>query len=430
LLNIIEQNNILYKEKSKLTKEIKLLKENNEKLSEEILKSKKENDILQNRINILSEENFDINDKYNKINTKYFELKKVDSEKDKEIKNANDNYKDLIDKQRKKFEQENNIHPNEFIIKRIVEYKNLIWYLLFKKPHNKNKKNPDDKKEINENVEEKNYNNYKWVTGLLLKKGQEKKYVKKIDNDELKDMENLVVELQKKLEKKEEEKNKLDYQNKKLIEQIHGKTTSAKGLRNTNITNISKNTNLNEPYKNKSAIDEILQLKNEIKQLKRDIAAREKLEAELPKKVNYIEFKENDSLFFDDEIKDNKSGMMEFINSKNVEEGNSKKSGVPQGSINSKMSDYKISEKKVDEFLNKGNEEDDLDMEKLLQKQLNYLKKEVSETNNKYNMLEGQVKELLKHIKCDMKNKPQIVQICQILGFDQDKVNKIVSNKK
>ena len=122
--------------------------------------------------------------------------------------------------------------------------------------------------------------------------------------------------------------------------------------------------------------------------------------------------------------------MMEFINSKNVEEGNSKKSGVPQGSMNSKMWDYKISEKKVDEFLNKGNEEDDLDMEKLLQKQLNYLKKEVSETNNKYNMLEGQVKELLKHIKCDMKNKPQIVQICQILGFDQDKVNKIVSNKK
>ena len=97
----------------------------------------------------------------------------------------------------------------------------------------------------------------------------------------------------------------------------------------------------------------------------------------------------------------------------------------------SSINDYKISERKVDEFLSKGvNEDNDLDIGKQIQGQLNFLKKEIKEKDNKFNSLSEQVKELLKNIKCDMKNKPQVSQICQILGYSPQTINKIVTNKK
>ena len=58
------------------------------------------------------------------------------------------------------------------------------------------------------------------------------------------------------------------------------------------------------------------------------------------------------------------------------------------------------------------------------------LKNEIKEKNNKFNMLSEQIEELLKNIKLDMKNKPQIVQICQILGKSPEEVNKIINKKK
>ena len=45
-------------------------------------------------------------------------------------------------------------------------------------------------------------------------------------------------------------------------------------------------------------------------------------------------------------------------------------------------------------------------------------------------MLKEQFEELMKNIKCDLKNKPQIVQICQIFGKSPDEINKIVNKKK
>jgi seryl-tRNA synthetase len=127
---------------------------------------------------------------------------------------------------------------------------------------------------------------------------------------------------------------------------------------------------------------------------------------------------------------------MDFIKTRDdaFEEANSRKSGIPrvstksQGSINN---DYKASERKVDEFLNKGAiEENDLDIVKQMDEQMKSLKNEIKETSNKYNLLSEQVKELLKNIKCDMKIKPQIVQICQIFNFSPEIINKIVTNKK
>ena len=127
---------------------------------------------------------------------------------------------------------------------------------------------------------------------------------------------------------------------------------------------------------------------------------------------------------------------MDFIKSKNdiIDDANSKKSGVPGLSIKSPVSsllDYKASERKVDEFLNKGAmEENDLDIVKPLQDQLKCLKAEIKERNNKYNLLTEQVKELLKNIKCDMKIKPQIVQICQLFEYSPQTINRMVTNKK
>ena len=45
---------------------------------------------------------------------------------------------------------------------------------------------------------------------------------------------------------------------------------------------------------------------------------------------------------------------------------------------------------------------------------MKFLKEELKEVRTKYDQLTGQVKELLKNVKCDNKNKPQFVQICQL----------------
>ena len=252
------------------------------------------------------------------------------------------------------------------------------------------------------------------------------------DEQKLKDMQELLFDLQKKLERKEESLSIMDYKNKKLIEANHNKTANVKGNLKTNlIGDISKNNITSNQNKNNSAT-EIIQLQNEISKLKDEIKAKEKFESGIPKNINYIDYQIEDSGFFDEDIKENKvGGMMDFIKNKNdiFEEENTRKSGVPVVSTKSLVSsDYKASERKVDEFLNKGViEENDFD---ILQVQLKCLKDEIKDTNNKYNLLSEQVKELLKNIKCDMKIKPQIVQICQLFGYSPETIKRIVTNKK
>ena len=67
---------------------------------------------------------------------------------------------------------------------------------------------------------------------------------------------------------------------------------------------------------------------------------------------------------------------------------------------------------------------------KQMQKQMTFIKKQLKETLQKYEQLSDQVKELLKNVKCDIKIKPQISQICQILGFSPNTTARIISNKK
>ena len=428
LIKIIEENNQLNKEKSNLSKELLIMKENNAQIADELLKSKQEKDSLQNKINKLNEENITVNNNFNQINSKYNEL-------EKENKNLKEISEALIEKQKNQVEKENKVDPGIYNIVTSKKHKKLIWYLICKK-----KNEPNDTKEQNViNDPENNYSNYRWVTGQIIKRNQLEKFNKfETDEQKIKDLQEYIINLQKKLERKEESINIMDYKNKKLIEANHNKTASVKGALKANLmADISKNTINNNQNKNNSAT-EIIQLQNEILKLRDEIKAKEKLEQAIPKNI-YIKHQENDddSDFLDEDIKDDKvGGMMDFIKTKTdaFEEANSRKSGVPgvstksQGSTNN---DYKASERKVDEFLNKGAiEENDLDIVKQMQEQMKCLKDEIKDMNNRYNLLSEQFKELLKNIKCDMKIKPQIVQICQIFGFSPETINKIVTNKK
>ena len=404
LMNIMEQNTQLTKEKNDLQKDLSLLKDNNTLITEEKNNYKKENDSLKNKINKITEEN-------NQINNENEELKKIIKEKDKEIKDTKEINTALIEKQKNQVEQEFNLSPSTHKIITSKRYKKLIWYLIYKK---------NDSKKKDQISEENNYTNYKWVTGLILNKDKISKYNKyESEEQTIKEMQDYIFNLQKKLERKEESLSIMDYKNKKLIEQTHNKTANVKGLlKNNLIGDISKNT-LGENKANFSAINEVNQLKNEISRLKEEIKAKEKLESVMPKDINIVSQDDN-SGFLDEDIKENKNGgMLDFIkisNNDNMEETNSRRSGA---------------QKKVDDYLNKGLiGENDLDIIKQNEEQMKLLKNEIKEKNNKFNMLSEQIEELFKNIKLDMKNKPQIVQIYQILGKSPEEINKIVNKKK
>ena len=421
----MEQNTELIKEKNNLEKELSILKDNNLLFTEELNNFKRENNALQKKLNKLSEENININENYNQINNKYYELKKIINEKDKEIKDSKEIFKELIEKQKNQIEEEININPKTHKIITNKTYKKLVWYLVYKKNENK--------KEIND---ENNYNNYKWITGLIINKDKLEKFNKFESEEQIKkEMQDYIFTLQKKLERKEESLSIMDYKNKKLIEQNHNKTANVKGiLKNNMIGDLSKNTMGEQNKVNYSAVNEINQLQNEISKLKEEIKAKEKLESGIPKNINIINQDEN-SGFLDDDIKENKGGMIDFIKNEYLEDTNSRRSGIPGGiSIKSQISsnnEYKSNEKKVDEFLNKGLiEENDFDIIKQNEEQMKLLKNEIKEKNNKFKMLSEQIEELMKNIKLDMKNKPQIVQIYQILGKSSEEINKLANKKK
>ena len=180
-------------------------------------------------------------------------------------------------------------------------------------------------------------------------------------------MEDFNINLQKKLEAKEELYNKLEYKNKQLIREIHNKTAGAKTIKNPLGRGISC----------------------DIKNTSTDITMK------------------NDNIFT--QLNKGKNNNIENEDQKN----------------------NLISQQKVDEFLTtNAGEEDDLDEVKQITKQMNFLKKELKEIKNFDAQLIEQVKELIKNIKCDSKNKLQISQICQLLNFSPTTTNRILTNNK
>ena len=181
-------------------------------------------------------------------------------------------------------------------------------------------------------------------------------------------MEDYVLNLQKKLEAKEESMSKLDYKNKKLIQEIHNKTGETRHIHNV---------------------------------LSRGVSSKIKKNTSTELSTNC-----NDNIFAELNKKKDKINDEEKI--ANL-----------------------MSQQKVDEFLNKNaGEEEDFDEVKQIQKQMKFLKKELKETRNILELLTDQVKELIKNVKCDNKNKPQIVQICQLLNLSPETTKRIVTNNK
>ena len=110
---------------------------------------------------------------------------------------------------------------------------------------------------------------------------------------------------------------------------------------------------------------------------------------------------------------------------------NSEKSDELNKAININNDDpFKQSEQKVDEFLANGaGEEDDFDEVKMINKQMNFLKEEIKDYREKIKKLQNEIKELFRKIKCNDKNRKNIVQICQILSFPSTLIDQIIANK-
>ena len=65
----------------------------------------------------------------------------------------------------------------------------------------------------------------------------------------------------------------------------------------------------------------------------------------------------------------------------------------------------------------------------MINKQINFLKEEIKDYREKIKKLQNEIKELLRKIKCNDKNRKNIVQICQILSFPSTLIEQIIANK-
>ena len=272
-----------------------------------------ENKTLQNKINKLTNENNTYNLKLNDLNTKYQEQKKLIQEKEKELNYMKEASKAILEKHKKLAEECNQqINPNSWILITSKKYNKLTWYLLQKKS--------DSKNSFNNNI----YNKFIWVNGNTLTKEELKKYNKFEDDEQkIKDLQEYNYNLQKKLERKEESINILDYKNKKLMEQIQNKTFANTGNnklkfnlgKNDRTNSINNNGSMGERGFESETFKNILhqlnssniresKLQKEVTQLKEKLKKKEEFEAGFPKHFKDIEPIGNDSGFLDDDLRD------------------------------------------------------------------------------------------------------------------------------
>ena len=472
---ILELNNLLEESRKNLEEKgleiTKYINENKiltEQLENQKYNKNKEDNILLKKIEELSGQNNKLLNQINTINSKYYEQKKKLLEESKKLQN--------IEKARLKEEQEKqNLNPEICRIIANKRFKKLIWFLIYKKPTINKDKN--DKKN-NEN-EENNYDNYFWVTNDKIKNDDLKKFNKfEDDNDKNNELKEYVINLQQKLEKKEEDLNKLDYQNKKLTKELLNKTANLKGniklIKNSKDNNFPNSFNDNKTLENEVKYKNIFEklnkrekhLNNQITILKEQLNEKKNLENNFPHDMKNIDPHLHDSGFLDDDSEDNKNNIEihNLVNEEkqNIKENNELNSNIPNENdkenkndinenniekmdlhdngvneinrsedLSSKEDPFKESEKKVDEFLMNGaGDEDDYDEVKMINKQMNFLKDEIKESREKNKKLGDEIKDLFFKIKCNDKNRKNIVQICQLLGFQPQLVDQIISNKK
>ena len=107
----------------------------------------KENINLKNKVSQLNYENLELNTKYNEINSKLIEKEKILKNKEIELNNMKEVSQAMIEKQKQKLEQEENVDPTISTIISSKKYKKLTWYLIYKYNPNNNKtdiKKPDE----------------------------------------------------------------------------------------------------------------------------------------------------------------------------------------------------------------------------------------------------------------------------------------------
>jgi DNA repair exonuclease SbcCD ATPase subunit len=385
--NLIEKNNAIIKEKHDLENEIKKINSENKVILDEIITSKsdmekqlqnitKENEKLQEKIKQLTILQDNYENQLNTINIKYKDIKKTLTEKEKELSDLKEVSQALIQKEKTQLEKSINIDPNKCKIISDKKYKNLTWYLIYEKK----KKDGEDNKE--------DYINYRWVDGSVIKRENLEKFNKfESDEQKIKDLKDYNLNLTKKLEAKEESFSKLDYQNKKLIKELHNKT-AGNGLLNPlsrgNSSAIKNNTNNNTSIDIGSG-----GFKNILAELNDSNIREKQLQNTIIELNNKLKQKDSNN----------------SINNNNMINNNE----------NQKKIENNTGEQNNDEV-------------KLIQDQMKFLKEELKEVRTKYDQLVGQVKELLKNVKCDNKNKPQFVQICQILGLSPQTTSRIITN--
>jgi chromosome segregation ATPase len=280
------------------------------------------------------------------------------------------------------------------------------------------------------------------------------------DEKKIREFQEYIFDLQKKLERKVESISRLDYKNRKLNEQIQNKTASAKNFGLSHISDTDKN-KLKNNFANSMASNEMVsdidkyknileqlndsnkretKLHNEIIQLKTQLKKKEEFESGIPQDLKNIENRSIDSGFLDEDLKESTNvGMFNFIKESNNNINNKKDIIISTRSEKEKEMEvngndtfnYKAAEQKADEFLREGaGDESDFNEIKQMQKQMKFLKDQLKDCLLKYEQLSEQVKEMLKNVKCDIKIKPQISQICQILGYSPQTTSRILNNKK
>ena len=407
-LNQLEiQYNKLKQEKNISGEMINLIEENNKIIIE--------NKTLENKLNKISEENNIYNTQLIELNKKYQEQIILIQEKEKELNNMKEASKAILEKHKKLVEEKNpKLEPNSYTLITSKKYNKLTWYLLQKKTDIKNNNN------INNDI----YNKFIWINGNILTKELLDKFNKFEDDEQkIKDLQEYNINLQKKLERKEESISILDYKNKKLMEQIQNKTFANTGnnklkfnlIKNDHINSLNNNGSMGERGFESEKFKNILQqlnysnlreskLQKEVNKLKEKLKKKEEFEAGFPKHFKDIEPSGNDSGFLDDDLKEqDKKVIFDLVKSDDRD---------------------KLSTKKSDT-----NNNDNMEDNRKLKDEISGLKNKNKEIEIKYKHLEEMVKDLIKNVKYEQNIKPHIVQICQILGYSPQTTQKIVKNK-
>ena len=403
-------------------------KENKENINTNNDELKKENEVLQQKIIQLNEYNEDLNNQLNNINIKYKELK-IENNNLKEVSHA------LLEKQKNDLEQKDKneyISPETHFIILKKSYKKLNWYLI-------STVNPKSKNENDMNK----YENYKWVTGLIIPKTLLNKYNKFEDEKEIHDLNSY----NKKLKEKEDLISEKDQEIVKLSNQLQNKTASMnlKGgvflLNKLNDKNYNINkSNSNQNYTNKFNANSCLggepggdieKYKNLLDRLNEYGEREIKYQNEISKLRNQIKNNQN----LQSGLNNIKDISQHFLESEFIEDDKEEKNVIDL------LSDFKKNEKKEnkrikddDNFLNILNDvpgnESDLDEVKGLKKLITYLKDEIKEKDKILNELIEQIKELFKELKWNTKNNQRVSQILKILGYTPEIIKIIVDNKK